>query len=134
MRYPISIRFILVAFLVFVIAVSTFAQTAQVTWCISDQAGAVIPGPHITVTNIDTGISREAVSNEEGYFTLPLLNPGEFRVAVKKEGFKPFVQTGTETSSLGKAVDQQPSHERAPTAKTQGDLANSKPNIVYIMT
>jgi len=134
MRYPISIRFLLVAVLVFVIAASTFAQTAQVTGCISDQAGAVIPAPKITATNIDTGISREAVSNEEGYFTLPLLNPGEYRVAVKKEGFKPFVQTETETSSVGKVVDQQPSHERASTAKTQGDLAKSKPNIVYITT
>src|SRR5215475_5778043 len=134
MRYPISIRFLLVAVLVFVIAASTFAQTAQVTGRLSDQAGAVIPGPQITVTNFDTGISREAVSNEEGYFTLPLLNMCEYRVAVKKAGFKPVVQTETETSSLGKVVDQQASHERASTAKTQGDLARSKPNIVYIMT
>jgi outer membrane receptor protein involved in Fe transport len=142
MSYPISIRFLLVAVLVFVIAVSTFAQTAQVTGRITDQAGAIISGANITATHTATGINREAVSNEEGYFTLPLLNPGEYRVTVKKEGFKPVVQTGvtlqvnqvarldytleagalsetvsvtatttaaleTETSSLGKVVDQQ---------------------------
>jgi len=122
--------------------ISALAQTAQVTGRITDQAGAVVPGAQITLTNTATGINRETASNDEGYFTLPLLNPGEYRIAVKKDGFKPLVQpsvtlqvnqvarldytleTGavtemvnvtaaptaaleTETSSLGKVVDQQ---------------------------
>ena len=124
------------------LVVSTLAQTAQVTGRITDQTGAVIAGANITATHTGTGINRDVVSNDEGYFTLPLLNPGEYRIAVKKDGFKPLVQpsvtlqvnqvarldytletgavtetvnvTGsttaaleTETSSLGKVVDQQ---------------------------
>jgi outer membrane receptor protein involved in Fe transport len=128
--------------LLLMFAAGALAQTAQITGRITDQSGAVVPGAAVTVTNNATGINREAVSNDEGYFTLPLLNPGEYRIAVKKDGFKPLVQpsvtlqvnqvarldftletgavtetvniTGsttaaleTETSSLGKVVDQQ---------------------------
>lgn len=142
MKHRQLARFLFLALLTFAVATSAFSQTAQVTGRISDQAGAVVPGAQITVTNIATGINREAVSNDEGYFTIPLLKPGEYRIAVKKEGFKPLVQTSvvlqveqvarldyaletgavtetvnvtaaptaaleTETSSLGKVVDQQ---------------------------
>jgi outer membrane receptor protein involved in Fe transport len=131
----------LCAFLL-IFAVGALAQTAQITGRITDQAGAIIAGANVTVTNMATGINREGVSNDDGYFTLPLLNPGEYRIAVKKDGFKPLVQPGvtlqvnqvarldytletgavtetvnvtgttaavleTETSSLGKVVDQQ---------------------------
>lgn len=142
MKHISLVRFFSFTFLVLTLASVAWGQTAQVTGRVSDQSGAVVPGAQITLTNIATGINREAVSNDEGFFTLPLLNPGEYRIAVKKEGFKPLVQpsvtlqvnqvarldyaleTGavtetvniaaattaaleTETSSLGKVVDQQ---------------------------
>jgi outer membrane receptor protein involved in Fe transport len=139
MNHYISICLPSLASLFFV--VTSFAQTAQVTGRISDQTGAVVPGAKITVIHIGTGLSRETVTNNEGYFTIPLLNPGEYRVTVKKDGFIPLIQSGvilqvgqvlrldytletgvlaesvsvsattaaldTETSSLGKVVDQQ---------------------------
>jgi outer membrane receptor protein involved in Fe transport len=141
MKRFILARILFLAFLFLTGAQAAFSQTAQVTGRITDQAGAVVPGAAVTATNVATGISREAVSNDEGFFTLPLLNPGEYRIAVKKDGFKPVAQTGvtlqvnqvarldyameagaltetvnvtatttatleTETSSLGKVVDQ----------------------------
>ncbi|HKE03239.1 MAG TPA: TonB-dependent receptor [Blastocatellia bacterium] len=73
-------------------AATALGQTAQVTGRISDQSGAVVPGAQVTVTNQKTGIGRDSVSNGEGYFTIPLLPPGEYRIAVKKDGFKPVVR------------------------------------------
>jgi outer membrane receptor protein involved in Fe transport len=142
MKHRQLARFSFLALLTFAVGTTAFSQTAQITGRITDQSGAVVPGAAITLTNNATGINREAVSNDEGYFTMPLLNPGEYRIAVKKDGFKPLVQpsltlqvnqvarldfsletgavtetvniTGstaaaleTETSSLGKVVDQQ---------------------------
>jgi outer membrane receptor protein involved in Fe transport len=136
------IRLLFIALLVSLMSGASFAQTAQVTGRISDAAGAVVPGAQVTVTNLATGINREAASNDDGYFTIPLLKPGEYRLEVKKDGFKPVVQDRvilqveqvlrldytleagavtetvnvtataaaaleTETSSLGKVVDQQ---------------------------
>src|SRR5262249_57734239 len=142
MKQQPFVRVLFLSLLACAAAAPAFSQTAQVTGRISDQSGAVVPGAQVTLTNTATGINREAVSNDEGYFTIPLLKPGEYRIAVKKDGFKPLVQarvilqgeqvarldytleTGavtetvnvtaaptaaleTETSSLGKVVDQQ---------------------------
>ncbi|MGA1369809.1 MAG: carboxypeptidase regulatory-like domain-containing protein, partial [Blastocatellia bacterium] len=69
-----------------------FGQTAQVTGRITDAAGAVLPAAQVTITNQRTGLIRESVSNNEGNYTLPLLPPGEYRLVVRKEGFKPTVR------------------------------------------
>src|SRR5262249_32175519 len=88
------VRVLFLSLLACAAAAPAFSQTAQVTGRIGDQSGAVVPGAQITLTNTATGINREAVSNDEGYFTIPLLKPGEYRIAVKKDGFKPLVQAG----------------------------------------
>jgi Carboxypeptidase regulatory-like domain len=71
-----------------------FGQTAQITGRISDQSGAVIQGAKVTVTNEGNGFKRETLSNDEGYFTVPSLQPGTYRISIQKEGFKPVLQTG----------------------------------------
>jgi hypothetical protein len=67
MNHYISLRLPLLAALVFVTAAASFAQTAQVTGRISDQTGSVVPGAQITVVHLGTGLSRESVTNNEGY-------------------------------------------------------------------
>ena len=69
-------------------------QTAQITGRVTDATGAVVPGTAITVTNAATGIERKASTNEAGYYTAPLLLPGEYRVAVQQQGFKPVTRSG----------------------------------------
>lgn len=75
-------------------AATAFSQTAQVTGRIIDQSGAVVPGAQITLSNTATGIDRESLSNDDGYYTIPLIQPGQYRISVKKDGFKPLVQSG----------------------------------------
>src|SRR5262245_17948643 len=88
------VRVLFLSLLACAAAAPAFSQTAQVTGRIGDQSGAVVPGAQITLTNTATGINREAASNDEGYFTIPLVQPGEYRIAVKKGGFKPVIQSG----------------------------------------
>ena len=59
------------------LAAHVAAQTAQLTGRITDANGAVVVGAVVAVTQVSTGVRREAVSNEEGYYTVPLLPPGE---------------------------------------------------------
>jgi hypothetical protein len=73
---------------------TVFGQTAQITGRVSDQRDAVIQGAKVTVTNEGNGFKRETLSNDEGYFTVPSLQPGTYRIAIQKEGFKPVLQTG----------------------------------------
>lgn len=73
---------------------TVFGQTAQITGRVSDQNGAVVQGAKVTVTSEGTGFKRETNSNEEGYFTVPSLQPGAYQIAIRKEGFKPILRTG----------------------------------------
>ncbi|MBI4469406.1 MAG: TonB-dependent receptor, partial [Acidobacteria bacterium] len=77
------------------------AQTAQVTGRITDTLGAVIQGSRLTLTKVDTGISKHAVSNEAGVYTIPFLPPGQYRITVQMAGFKPH-----RLESLALSVDQ----------------------------
>ena len=78
-----------------VMSVSVLAQTANtgvITGVVKDQAGAVIAGAAVKVTNKATGISRETTTNNTGSYELTQLIPGEYRLEVDRSGFSTFVQ------------------------------------------
>ncbi|MGH9784629.1 MAG: carboxypeptidase-like regulatory domain-containing protein [Terriglobia bacterium] len=74
--------------------VSLGQSTAQLTGAISDPSGAAIPNTQITVINVDTGIRTKTTSNQLGYYTVSLLPPGNYRVDVETEGFRPITRSG----------------------------------------
>jgi outer membrane receptor protein involved in Fe transport len=69
-------------------ATAAFGQTAEVTGQITDASGANVPGAGLTVANIDTGVRRKVTSNADGFYTVPLLQPGPYRITVEKSGFQ----------------------------------------------
>ena len=54
--------------------------TAQITGTVKDQTGAVLPGVEVTATQTETGIARNAVTNETGSYVLSNLAIGPYRV------------------------------------------------------
>lgn len=76
-------------------------QTAQTTGRVIDPSGAAVPGVRITVTNVGTGVPRTAQTNEQGYYTVPFLNPGRYEMRFEHTGFKPLRREGIQL-----AVDQ----------------------------
>ena len=75
-------------------ATCAFAQTAQVSGVVTDSSGAVIPKATVTALNNNTGISRPTASNYEGYYMVPLLQPGNYMITVQASGFATQVRTG----------------------------------------
>ncbi len=67
-----------------------WAQTASVTGRVTDPSGGVVPGASVTLVNQATALETRAVCNAEGYYTVSLLPPGAYRLAVEKLGFKPI--------------------------------------------
>ena len=65
---------------------SLLGQTgnAQVTGSVTDSSGGVIAGAEITATNEGTGLKRQAVSNDLGFYTITLLPPGRYRFGAVK--------------------------------------------------
>jgi len=57
---------------------------------VTDQAGAVVPGATVTITDKGTGQSREAVTDADGLYTIKNILPGTFDLKVTKQGFSTF--------------------------------------------
>lgn len=76
------------------LATPLWSQTAQIVGTITDPTGARVPGAKITTSNVETGAVRNVASNENGYYTVPLLPPGTYLITVLKEGFKPVTRSG----------------------------------------
>lgn len=53
-----------------------------------DATGAVVPGAAITVTNMDTNISRTAVTDALGFYRVPALDPGRYAIKAELSGFQ----------------------------------------------
>src|SRR5436309_7061317 len=68
--------------------------TAQISGAVRDQSGAVLPGVEVTATQTDTGVKRTTVTNETGYYVLPNLSLGAYRLEAVLPGFRTFVQSG----------------------------------------
>jgi Carboxypeptidase regulatory-like domain/TonB dependent receptor-like, beta-barrel len=69
------------------LAPSAFAQNAQITGSVKDSSGAIIPGATVTARNVDTGLTRTAVTEGSGEYRLPSLPPGRYSVATELSGF-----------------------------------------------
>ncbi len=80
----------------FALQQSLLAQVAggTISGTVTDANGSVIPNAEITITNVETGISRSATTNEVGLYVAPNLLPGSYAVKFLATGFKTEVKTG----------------------------------------
>lgn len=77
--------------LVLITASYTIGQTinGNVTGTIVDEQGAAVPGATVTVTNVETGFSRNTATSDSGLYRIAGLPVGIYRIRVEKEGFAP---------------------------------------------
>ncbi len=66
---------------------------------VTDPTGAQIPNARVTVTEVHTGTKTETVSDSTGQYTAPFLLPGDYDIAVQKEGFKAAVHKAVHVGS-----------------------------------
>lgn len=65
-----------------------FAQTSgTIQGTVTDDTGAVIPGAHVAVANLETGTQSDVTTNEVGFFSVPGLNQGLYSVVCSSDGF-----------------------------------------------
>ncbi len=74
-----------------------FASTsATITGRVTDRQDLVVPGAQVQATNILTNINYAGETNEDGFYRIPNLPPGEYRVIVQKDGFASVAKPGVE--------------------------------------
>jgi hypothetical protein len=70
------------------LATSGFCQTAEISGFVRDLTGAVIQNSHIEAKNSETGLTRTASTSASGYYRVPFLAPGSYRIAASAPGFQ----------------------------------------------
>jgi Carboxypeptidase regulatory-like domain len=73
------------------IAVGQTTTAGKIVGTVSDATGAVVPKAAIELQNTATGAVQNAVSNDAGEFTFPIVPPGNYKVQVKLTGFRTFL-------------------------------------------
>src|SRR6266496_4240527 len=64
-----------------------FGQSAAVNGIVTDSSDAVIVGARLEIQNLETGLRREAQTNEAGAFSFNLLPVGRYRITATHAGF-----------------------------------------------
>ena len=67
-----------------------FSSTLEGT--VTDPTGALIPDAEVTITNVDSGVSRTTRTTGAGYFRVPSLSAGVYDITVSLVGFKTVTQ------------------------------------------
>jgi len=83
-----------IALLLFCVPSAFAGVTASITGTVSDAQGAVIPGASVTVTNTETNQARTVITNSEGFYTFPALEPSKYNASFQMTGFRTSTQLG----------------------------------------
>lgn len=85
--------------LLFIAAAALAQQRAQMIGFVRDPAGETVPDVTVTVLNLDTGIRRIARTNPRGLYAISSLKDGEYKVMVRKSGFRTIARQGIHLDS-----------------------------------
>ena len=87
-------RFSLAALLLLTIFAFASAQDyrGKVQGEITDENGAAVPGAHVVLRNVATGVEVARQTNDDGHYVFDFIEPGEYTVIVDHSGFKKAVQ------------------------------------------
>src|SRR5829696_7651452 len=64
------------------------SNKGTITGTITDPNGAVVKDAKVTATNVANGESRDVTTGDDGTYTIPALDPGNYRLAIEASGFQ----------------------------------------------
>ena len=85
-------------------AVCLWAAGESIEGTVKDNTGGVIPGVTVVLTSVDTGATRQALSDDAGFFVFTNIKPGNYEIRAELEGFQPVKITGIKLEIGDKAV------------------------------
>jgi len=92
-----SPKLFLTALILVLAATPVFAQVldrGEITGTARDETGAALPGVTVTLTHLDSGLTRVVVSNATGQYRAPLLPVGPYRIQAVLSGFATLTREG----------------------------------------
>jgi hypothetical protein len=84
------------------VSVAAFGQsTASLSGTVTDPSGAVVPGAHVLVHSLATGVDRAVDTDGAGLYVVPSLQPGDYSLKASASGF-----SSTTVQKITLSVDQ----------------------------
>jgi hypothetical protein len=77
--------------------------SGEITGTVMDATKAVVPGVEVIATNVATGVSRNGLSEVNGLYRIPLLQPGSYILKASLLGFKTAAYDGIKVA-VGEVV------------------------------
>ena len=67
---------------------------ATITGQVTDSSKSAVPNADVKATNLANNELKETKANSSGYYSLPYLNPGTYKVDVSAPGFQTLIREG----------------------------------------
>src|SRR5579885_1883601 len=77
-----------------IIAFPQATAVVQITGAVKDVSGGALPNAKVTVTQTNTGFTRQTTSGPDGEYVLRNLPVGPYRLEASAPGFKNYIQEG----------------------------------------
>src|SRR4051812_32369366 len=74
------------------------AMNATLLGTVTDATNAVVVNAKITVTEMQTGITRSTTTNQSGNYEFPNLAPGRYSITAEQQGFRRETQANVDVS------------------------------------
>jgi len=88
MEVKVNLHKIFIVMLLTLSAVCAMAQsTASLSGVVTDPTGAVVSGAEVTIHALGTGLARKVVTDSDGIYVAPSLQPGDYQVTATASGF-----------------------------------------------
>jgi hypothetical protein len=63
-------------------------ESAKISGVVTDSSGAVVVGAEVLLRNTEQGTASTVTTNRAGIYVLPSVRPGQYRITVRKDGFR----------------------------------------------
>src|ERR1051326_6162371 len=108
--FSTSLRIMLVGLAIascFTVAMSQAqSDAADLQGVVRDPSGAVVANASITARNLATNVTREATTNDDGFYKILRLLPGEYEITVKAPNYKTAVIPSVKLT-VGQTINQE---------------------------
>jgi Ca-activated chloride channel family protein len=83
-------------------AAKSTGKDTSISGFVADESGSVLPGATLKLTDVDSGASDTALTNDTGRYEFPSLNPGEYRLTAGLDGFQKETYTNIQLAEASK--------------------------------
>ncbi len=82
-------------------------NSGDIRGVVTDSTGAAVPGVNVTVENINTGVSKVYVTNNDGVYDTSSIVAGTYKITFSKSGFSEFVRSSVTLNVENTTVNAQ---------------------------